>query len=141
MSFRQDPFNRPLTRHIVRDVTRPITGVPVPADVIAPAIASATVAANGTAMTVKFNEALTIGAGGNGGLTVDGTVTGAGIAANYTSGDTTHTFIYTLASTMKTTDVITLDYVQPTNGLEDAAGNDLASVAAKRVTNNSTVAP
>lgn len=106
-------------------------------DVTAPTVSSVTLAANGLSATIVLSEACTIGAGGSGGLTL--VATGGNAALTYASGDTTNTFVFTSARALSSTETATLAYVNPGNGLEDAAGNDLASFSGQAVTNNSTV--
>lgn len=106
-------------------------------DVTAPTVSSATLAANGLSLTVVLSEACTIGAGGSAGLTL--VATGGNAALTYASGDTADTFVFTSARALSSTETATITYVNPGNGLEDAAGNDLASFSGLSVTNNSTV--
>lgn len=106
-------------------------------DVTAPTVSSATLAANGLSLTVVLSEACTIGAGGSGGLTL--VATGGNAALTYASGDTTDTYVFTSARALSSTETATLTYVNPGNGLEDGAGNDLTSFSGQAVTNNSTV--
>lgn len=106
-------------------------------DVTAPTVSSANLAADGLELTIVLSEACTIGAGGSTGFTL--VATGGNAALTYASGDTTDTFVFTSARALSSTETATLTYVQPGNGLEDAAGNDLASFSGQAVTNNSTV--
>lgn len=104
-----------------------------------PSVSSATIAANGTTLTVVFSEAITIGAGGSGGLGVRGeSPANALVAATYASGDTTDTLVFTLASPFYNTEVTTLSYTQPGDGLEDGGGDDVATFVGAAMTNNST---
>ena len=105
-------------------------------DVTAPTFVSATLAANGLSLTIVLSEACTIGAGGSTGFTL--VATGGNAALTYASGDTTDTFVFTSARALSSTETATIAYVQPGNGLEDAAGNDLASFSGVAVTNSST---
>jgi len=108
------------------------------ADVTAPTLSSATIASNGTTLTTVFSEACSTGAGGTGGLNIDASTTGANIAATYASGSGTNTWTWTLASTIQSGETCDIDYTQPGDGIEDASGNDLASITSAAVTNNST---
>jgi hypothetical protein len=65
------------------------------------------------------------------------------IAITYVSGAGSTTLTYQASACVPSTDTFTtgLAYTQPTNGIEDMAGNDLASftgAGAKTVTNGST---
>jgi hypothetical protein len=104
-------------------------------DPTAPTLTSATIPSAGTTISLLFSEAITIGSGGNAGWTLNTPTT----SMTYSSGDTTNTFIYTLGSTITQTDSPTITYVQPGDGLEDSAGDDLLSITAAAVINNSTV--
>lgn len=106
-------------------------------DVTAPTVSSVTLAANGLSLTIVLSEACTIGAGGSTGLTL--VATGGNAALTYASGDTTDTFVFTSARALSSTETATIAYVNPGNGFEDAADNDLASFSGQAVTNNSTV--
>ena len=93
------------------------------ADTTPPTLTSATIPTTGDSVTVVFSEALTVGTGGNGGWTLNSPTN----AMTYSSGDGTTTFVYNLASTIYDTDAPTITYTQPGDGLEDSAGDDLAS--------------
>lgn len=103
-------------------------------DPVIPTMTSATIPAAGTTISLLFSEALTEGSGGNSGWTLN-TPTNA---MTYSSGDTTDTWIYTLASTIDGVDTPTITYTQPGNGLESGTGEDLESIVAGVVINNST---
>jgi hypothetical protein len=106
-------------------------------DTTAPTLTSATIGTNGTSLTLVFAEAVTIGAGGNGGLSF--TAAGGSATCTYSSGTGTDTLVYTLSRTIADTEVwAELDYTQPTNGIEDTSGNDVASFFDVPATNNST---
>lgn len=111
-------------------------------DTTAPTLTSATIGTNGTSLTLVFAEAVTIGAGGNGGLSF--TAAGGAATCTYSSGTGTDTLVYTLSRTIADTEVwAELGYTQPGSGIEDTSGNDVASFFDVPVTNNSTqnVAP
>lgn len=99
-----------------------------------PTMTSATIPTSGDTVSLLFSEAITIGSGGNAGWTLN-TPTNA---MTYSSGDTTNTLVYALASTINSTDTPTITYVQPGEGLESSTGGDLASITAGAVVNNST---
>lgn len=103
-------------------------------DVTPPTLTSATIDAAGTSLTLLFNEIVNIGAGGNGGFVV--TMSGGASALTYASGAGSNTLVYTLARTIEAGETGTLAYTQPGNGVEDAAGNDLATIGSAAVTNN-----
>jgi hypothetical protein len=110
------------------------------ADVTAPALVSAQIPAAGTTIEITFTESVKFGAGGNGGFVLD--TSGAAVTLTYASGENTPTLVYTLSRTVDAGETIAdFDYTQPTNGVEDIAGNDLATFLNQQalVTNNSTV--
>lgn len=90
---------------------------------------------DGTTFVLTLSEAITIGAGGSGGVVVTGSITGAS-ATTYASGDTTASLTYTTTETFVTGETITVAYTQPGNGLEDSGGDDLASFTSQAVTNS-----
>lgn len=108
-------------------------------DVTAPTVSSATFAANGTALTIACSETVSVGAGGNGGFTLTPTNGGAAVTLSYASGSGSANLVYTASRAITRNETLTLAYVQPGNGIEDAAGNDLASFSGQAVTNDSTV--
>lgn len=96
--------------------------------------------ANGTSLTMTFSEAVSIGAGGNGGFTM--TPSGGAATLSYASGSGSTTLVYTINRTLVQGETITdLAYTQPTNGVEDAAGNDLATFNSVTVTNHTESTP
>jgi hypothetical protein len=103
-------------------------------DATAPTFTSATIAANGTALTLGFSEPVdtTI----NTGFTL--TASGGAATLTYASGTGTNSLIYTISRAIEQTETATIAYVQPGNGIEDVANNDLASFSGASVTNNST---
>lgn len=106
-------------------------------DTTAPTVSSATIATNGNSISLVFSEAVEFGAGGNGGFTL--ATNGAAVTLSYSSGTGTDTLVYATSRTVSSTETLTRTYVQPGNGVQDAAGNDLASFSAQAVTNSSTV--
>lgn len=109
-------------------------------DTTVPTLSTATIAANGTTLTLVFSETVAIGAGGAGGMSVTGSTSGSVAATLGTPSG--NTIVCTLASSIKIGETFTVSYTQPGNGIEDGAGNDLATVAGwnTSVTNNSEVA-
>lgn len=108
------------------------------ADITAPTFSSATIPAAGNVINLVFSEAVKFGAGGNAGWTF--TMSGGAVTASYSSGTGTSTLVYSLSRTVLVGETKTagLAYSQPGNGVEDNAGNDLATVSGAAVTNNST---
>lgn len=132
---------RRMSRPVSRGASRPASGDPFSTVIVGPRVSSATVAADGETLTIVFTEAITIGAGGSGGFTIRGEAPAdATIAATYSSGDTTDTLVFTLASTVYATEGLRLAYAQPGDGMENGAGEDLPSFVTKVATNNSAVA-
>lgn len=100
-----------------------------------PTLTSATIPTSGDTVSLLFSESVTVGAGGNGGWTLN-TPTDA---MTYSSGSGSTTLVYSLASTINSTDSPTITYTQPGNGIEATTGGvDVASISAGSVTNNST---
>jgi hypothetical protein len=102
-------------------------------DETAPTLLSAYVLANGTSLQLNFDEAITPTI--NTGWTV--TPSGGAATVAYASGTGTTTLVYTINRAIEQVETLTTSYTQPGNGLEDAAGNDLASITDRAVTNNS----
>lgn len=102
-----------------------------PVDVTAPTLLSAVIV-NDT-LRLAFDEAVKDGGAGLAtGLAL--TLSGGACTATYSSGATTSTLVYSLSRTPDTAETGTFDYTQPGNGVEDIAGNDLASIVAGAVT-------
>src|SRR5574343_13410 len=106
-------------------------------DVTTPTILSVAADTNGTDVSITLSENCTIGAGGSTGFVL--VATGGNSALTYSIGDGTDVLIYASARTISSTETLSLTYVNPGDGIEDAAGNDLESVTGQTVTNNSTV--
>ncbi len=109
------------------------------ADVTAPTLTSASIPSAGTSLSIVFSEAVSIGAGGNGGFAI--TMSGGAVTLTYSSGSGTNTLVYTTSRTISNGETCSdFDYTQPGNGVEDAAGNDLATFTNQQasVTNNSS---
>jgi hypothetical protein len=107
------------------------------ADTTAPTITSATIDASGTTLTLAASEVISAGAGGSAGLTL--TLSGGAGTAAYASGDGTDSIDYDLSRVVNTGEAGTYAYTQPGDGWQDAAGNDLATIASAAITNASTV--
>jgi hypothetical protein len=108
-------------------------------DVTAPTFTSATIPAAGTSISLLFSEAVKFGAGSNGGFAI--TLSGGACTLTYASGANSNTLVYTTSRTVNSGETCSaFTYTQPTNGVEDIAGNDLATFTNQQasVTNNST---
>ncbi len=106
-------------------------------DVTVPTLTSSTIPAAGTSISLLFSEVVDAGAGGDAGWTV--TMSGGASAMSYTSGKGSNTLVYALARTVLSNETGTMAYTQPGNGIEDASGNDLATISSNpAVTNSST---
>jgi hypothetical protein len=104
----------------------------------APILSSATLAADGTTLSLVFSRAIT--ATINTGVTV--TPSSGTATATYASGTTTTTLVYTLSRAVSSTangGSLTVSYTQPGNGLEATDdGADVLAFTNSPVTNNST---
>jgi uncharacterized repeat protein (TIGR02059 family) len=114
-------------------------------DTTAPVLSSAVLAANGTTLTLTYNETLsaTTAATTDFSVLVDGVA--ATVSSRAISGSTVQ---LTLSSAVLGTSIVTVAYAAPTSSnlttnsaVQDAAGNDAASFTATSVTNNSTEGP
>lgn len=102
-----------------------------------PTVSTRAVASNGASLNLTFSENVSVGAGGNGGFSITRS-SGVATTVSYASGSGTSTLTYTLSPSIKAGEILSLTYVQPGNGIEDIAGNDLASFSGQPVTNSST---
>ena len=102
-------------------------------DETAPEIVSATIPSAGNVINLVFDEAVSIGAGGNAGWTTS--LSGGASTMTYSSGDDTTTLVYSLSRTIANGETGTIAYTQPGNGVEDASGNDLVSIGSEAVVN------
>lgn len=105
------------------------------ADVTAPTVSTATIGTNGTTLTLGMSESVTRTAGT---FDVDCSTAGSGLTCTYSSGSGSNSLVYTIGTTVYSGDTCDLDYDGAANGIEDAAGNDLAAITSKAMTNNST---
>lgn len=103
-------------------------------DTTAPTVDTATIGTNGTTLTLGMSETVTRSGGT---FDVDCTTAGSNLTATYSSGSGSNSLVYTLGTTVNSGDTCNLDYNGASNGIEDAAGNDLAAITDKAVTNNS----
>lgn len=110
-------------------------------DTTPPTLSTATIGTNGTTWTFVFSETVSVGAGGSAGWAVTMSTAGAE-TLTYISGSGSATLIYSGSVEVLTGETVSvgLNYTQPGNGIEDAAGNDLANVASHAVVNSSVVA-
>jgi hypothetical protein len=65
-------------------------------------------------------------------------MSGGAVSLAYASGSGSNTLVYNLSRTIYSGETGTVSYTQPGNGIEDAAGNDLANISSSAVVNNST---
>lgn len=101
-----------------------------------PTFVSATIASNGTALSVVFSASVSIGAGGNAGMKI--TISGVDYTATFVSGSGSTTLVYSV-TTVPLGAVALNSYVQPGNGIEATTGGaDTSSYSGNTVTNNST---
>jgi hypothetical protein len=105
------------------------------ADTTPPTVSTAAINTAGSQLTMTLSETGQIGAGGSGGLTLS--ATGGAVTPSFVSIAST-VVTYNLSRTVNAGETVTRSYVQPGNGIEDVAGNDLASFSAQVVTNSST---
>lgn len=90
------------------------------------ALTSAQITNGGDSLQLGFTEAVTFGAGGNGGFAT--TFSGGACTLTYDSGDGNQSLIYSTSRTVADGETGTLAYTQPTNGVETAGdGTDLDS--------------
>ena len=108
-------------------------------DVTPPLVFSAQINPAGNQLIVSFSEAIEVGGGGFGGMTISSSTA---VAATLSNGTVTGTseITYDVSRTINSNETITRSYTQPGDGIQDTspADNDLASFSAQSVTNNST---
>jgi hypothetical protein len=110
------------------------------ADETPPIISSATINTDGDTLTLVFDEVVTVNT--STGFTLG--MSGGAAGLTYTSGSGTNTLVYAITGrNIDTAETGTLDYASVANGIEDAAGNDLASTGEsdEAVTNDSEYTP
>lgn len=108
-------------------------------DTTAPLLTSATIPPAGTSISILFNSVVRFGAGGNGGFTT--TMSGGAVTWTHASGADSNTLVYTASRTINSGETCSaFAYTQPGSGVEDVAGNDLASFTGQQaaVSNSST---
>lgn len=111
------------------------------ADVTPPTIVSGNIPAAGTSIVLTASEDVVAGAGGTGGFTIS--ASGGAITSSSKVVAGTTVTLATLSRTFGAGETVTVSYVQPGNGIEDAAGNDLATFSGQSITNsvNDVTAP
>lgn len=103
----------------------------------APTLNSATIPSAGNVMNLVFSASVTIGAGGNGGVTTS--MSGGAATLTYASGSGSTTLVYTISRTVNVGETGTLAYTQPGNGIEATTGGaDVVTFSGFSVTNSST---
>lgn len=103
----------------------------------APTLSSATIPTGGTTISLVFSASVSIGAGGNGGVTVS--MSGGAATLSYASGSGSTTLVYNINRTVNTGETGTISYTQPGNGIESTTGTmDVATFSGSSVTNSST---
>jgi hypothetical protein len=113
------------------------TGTLVPATE-APQLVAATIGETGQTLALVFDRIISIGEGGNAGWVL--TPSGAAATLAYESGAGTTALLYVISRAILGSETATLDYTQPTDGVEIPGGIDLASIADRSVVNNSAAA-
>lgn len=100
---------------------------------------SATVPVDGLSLRLNFSEAMTFGAGGNGGVAL--TLSGGAVTLAYASGSGTNTLVFTPSRTIFVGETGSFNFTQPGNGIEAAStGRDHPSVTGGTLDNQSTAA-
>jgi len=108
-------------------------------DTSSPELNTSVISANGTTLTLTFNEAVTQGSGYNDNQwDLDCSLEGNGIGITYVSGDEGTAHVYTIASTIGSTDTCNIDFDGTADSMEDDNENDLEAIVSDSVTNNST---
>lgn len=107
-------------------------------DGVVPTYTSSVIPSAGTTIVDTFSENVVIGAGGSGGRTM--TLSGGAVTLSSPVAST-NTITWTLSRTVNTGETCSANaYTQPGDGIQDAAGNDVATFTGRQadVTNNST---
>ena len=105
-------------------------------DTAAPTLQTAVIDSTGSVLTLNFSEIVATGSADNAGWSMS--ASGGALTASYSSGDGSISVAYSLSRTVQLGETVTVSYTQPGNGVEDIAGNDLATTGSVSVTNNST---
>lgn len=96
------------------------------ADGTAPTLVSAIIV-NATTLRLNFSEAVQDGGSGLDGVAL--TLSGGAATATNSSGAGTSSLYYTISRSVASDETGTGAYTQPGDGIEDLAGNDLATIA------------
>jgi len=107
-------------------------------DTTPPTVTSATINTAGTTLTLAMSESVT-----NNYTTTVPTLSmnGGAVTATCNSCSSGTSLTYTLSRTIQQSETGTYSWNVATNGVEDAAGNDLVDISGAAVTNSSTVVP
>jgi hypothetical protein len=110
-------------------------------DTLAPTASGALLASDGTTLTITFNEDMKAATAPSGFQVIKNAMSQTLTPGNISQAG--RTLVLTLTSPMLQSDVLELWYAQPGNGVEDVAGNDLASFGGPNgspvaITNNSS---
>jgi len=106
-----------------------------------PTLSSATIASNGTTLTLVFSENVSQGSGySDSHIDIDSSSTGNDIGVTYVSGNGTTSHVYTIASTIQLEETVDIDFDGTADSLENSEDTDLAAITSTSVTNNSTQA-
>ncbi len=105
---------------------------------VVPEVVSATIWANGTTITLVFNQALSHGAGySDADFNIDASLAGQDIGLTYVSGAGTDTHIYTLGRAVMAGEVVTIDFSGGDTSLIGQWNSYLSIISGKTVQNNS----
>lgn len=127
----EDPSGNDLATFAAASVTNNSTQ-----DTVTPTFVSASIINAGTQTQIVLSEAVVAGVDGANGFTF--TPSGGAATLSYASGLSSTTLIYNNSRTIDSSETITdLAYTQPGDGLQDAAGNVLASFSGQTVVNSS----
>lgn len=101
-------------------------------DVSGPALMSAAIIAPAL-LRINFSEAVRFGAAGGNDMTIS--LSGGGASLTYLSGSGTSTLRYSISRSVGTSETGSVVYVQPGGGIEDMAGNELATTSSVSLSN------
>ncbi len=120
-------------------ISVPIKTATSDADAAVPTFSSAALGTDGRTLTLTFNEAVKVTGGSA--ITVDAGQS-APVTATLVPTSTGTTLTYYTDRVVYSTETITFGYIQLGNGIEDIAGNDLATIAiSTAITNGSEQTP
>ncbi len=107
-----------------------------PPDTTAPTLTNAIIPPLGNTLMLFFTEVVVVGGSGSSGVTL--VMSGGPVTVVSASGAGTNNINYALSRVIAVGETGTVSYAQPGNGIEDGAGNDVASFSGVAITNNST---